>query len=254
VELTQTSSDSAKLVHARLDLFEPGPQPGKPGGPRGSIKFHFNPKELTVTKAAKWESENQKKAGSAPPANFTTPEPQKLTLEMFFDATRSPGSSVVEDVEALFETVVPTTASIGQKRPSPPWVKFAWGPLSSFLGYVRSVAAKYTLFGSDGRPLRAVCTVSLEELPSEKGKQNPTSGGLQPRAVHTMREGDSLAVLAYREYGDAGLWRPLAEVNGIDDPMRVRPGRLIFLPIADELADAHARGVARREVAAHARA
>ncbi|MFH8249709.1 peptidase M23 [Microbacterium sp. B2969] len=250
MEMTGTSSSSAKLIHAQLELFEPGPEPGKPGGPRGTIEFHFNPKELTVTKAAKWESENQKKAGSAPPANFTTPEPQKLTLEMFFDATRSDSKkSVVPDVEKLFETVVPTPTSIGQKRPSPPWVKFTWGPLSSFLGYVRSVAAKYTLFGSDGSPLRAVCTVSLEELPKEKGKQNPTSGGLQPRAVHTMREGDSLAVLAYREYGNAALWRPLADVNGIDDPMRVRPGRTIFLPIADELADAHARDIARREVA-----
>ena len=67
-----------------------------------------------------------------------------------------------------------------------------------------------------------------------------------------MREGDSLAVIAYREYGNPALWRPLADVNGIDDPMRVRPGRTIFLPTADELADGHARGVARREVA-HAR-
>ncbi|WP_243075112.1 peptidase M23 [Microbacterium sp. SS28] len=246
--LTQTSSDSAKLVHARLELFEPGPAPGKPGAGMGQIEFHFNPKELTVTKAAKWDSQNQKKSGSAPPASYTSPEPQKMTLEMFFDATQTSGGSVVKDVEDLFKTLVPTEAS-RQTKPSPPWVKFGWGPLSGFLGYVKSVSAKYTLFGSDGRPLRAVCTVALEELPSEQGKQNPTSGGLQPRRVHTMREGDSLAVLAYREYGNAALWRPLADVNGIDDPMRVRPGSTVFLPTAGELEDADARVVAKREVA-----
>jgi nucleoid-associated protein YgaU len=48
--------------------------------------------------------------------------------------------------------------------------------------------------------------------------------------------GDSLAGLAYEEYGDPNFWRAIAEINGIDDPMRVTPGRHLFIPSATEAA------------------
>ena len=247
MDMTRVKGNTAKLEQARLEVYEPGPKPGQKGALREKIEFQFNPKDLTITKGVKWNQKDQKSAGSAPPTSYTSPEAQKMTLEMFFDATRVPGGNVVARVDALFATLVPTPAS-KSKTPSPPFVKFFWGPLTGFLGYVKTVAAKYTLFGKDGRPLRAVCTVSLEELPSEQPKQNPTSGGLQPRRVFTVREGDSLALIAYREYGQASLWRPLAQVNGIDDPMRLRPGRTLFLPTTMELERPEGRSIARNEV------
>jgi nucleoid-associated protein YgaU len=42
--------------------------------------------------------------------------------------------------------------------------------------------------------------------------------------------GDSLASIAYAEYGDAGSWRRLAEANDIDDPLRVRDGAVLHIP------------------------
>jgi hypothetical protein len=48
-------------------------------------------------------------------------------------------------------------------------------------------------------------------------------------------QGDTLPGVAYQEYGDAALWRAVADVNGIDDPARLRPGRRLLLPTADEL-------------------
>jgi nucleoid-associated protein YgaU len=42
--------------------------------------------------------------------------------------------------------------------------------------------------------------------------------------------GDSLALLAWREYGDATAWRAIAEANGIDDPMALVPGTELVVP------------------------
>jgi nucleoid-associated protein YgaU len=53
--------------------------------------------------------------------------------------------------------------------------------------------------------------------------------------VHVAREGDSLAGLAFKEYGDPGLWRVIAEVNRIDDPMRMHAGARLLLPSPKEL-------------------
>ena len=50
-------------------------------------------------------------------------------------------------------------------------------------------------------------------------------------------EGESLHSIAYAEYGLASYWRALAAFNGIDDPMRLRPGVRILLPTAEEAAN-----------------
>jgi nucleoid-associated protein YgaU len=246
--ITNTAADTKSLVHAAIDVHEPGQTPGKVGALLTTIEFQLNPKEVTIAKSAKWESKNQKKAASAPPATYQGPDPQKMSVEMYFDETRQRDGSVVKNVEALFDACTPTSASKDGDKPSAPWVKFKWGVLTGFVGYIKSVSAKYTLFSPDGKPLRAVCTVALEELANEPKKQNPTSGGLQPRHAHTLREGDSLAAIAYREYGNPAHWRTLAEVNGIDDPLRLRPGHIVLIPTLEELSHTDGREIARREV------
>src|SRR4029079_6941688 len=134
-----------------------------------------------------------------------------------------------------FACCVPTASSHDKKKGSPPWVLFRWGGLTGFLSYISSVTAKYTVFPSSGLPIRATCTVQLDELAGESPGQNPTSGGLVPRSMHQLIEGDSMPAIAYREYGDPGLWRALAEANRIDDPLRLPIGQSIFLPAVEDL-------------------
>ena len=106
----------------------------------------------------------------------------------------------------------------------------------SFASFITSVSAKYTLFSADGMPIRAVCSVSMEEMPGEPFKQNPTSGGFDVRRVHRTVAGDTLASLAWSEYGDATQWRALAVYNAVDDPMRLAVGAVLMLPTPEELA------------------
>ena len=109
-----------------------------------------------------------------------------------------------------------------------------WGNVKSFPAFVTSVQAKYTLFAADGIPIRAVCTVTLEEMPDEPIRQNPTSGALVVRRVHRMVTGDSLASSPTGSTATQ-LWRPLAAYNGIDDPMRLPVGGslLLLLPSSE---------------------
>ena len=158
-----------------------------------------------------------------------------MTFELFFDATDTMDGSVVARVEQLFSCCVPTDDSLGKKKSLPPLVVLHWGDVKSFAGFVTSVQAKYTLFTGKGTPIRATCNLSLEEMPGDPLKQNPTSGSLTLTSVRTVVAGDSLASIAYREYGDPGMWRPLAAFNGIDDPLRLRLGSSVLLPVVDDL-------------------
>lgn len=226
-----------KLEHAYLQLFEPPKDGGQhmPGAKMGRIDFQFNPKELVVAKAAKWDRKAGGGKKNSGPVEYQGPAPSKLALEMFFDASRVQDGSVVKVVDQLFSCCVPTGSSGSSNKAAPPWTQFRWGALTGFMGYIGSVSVKYTLFTSAGLPVRATATVTLEEISGEPAGQNPTSGALAARRVHSVIHGDTLAGLAYREYGKASLWRAVAAANNIDNPMRLAPGTAVFLPAAEEL-------------------
>ncbi len=232
----------SSLQHAKFRMFESiHPKKGggaTPGPSKGDLTFQFNPKEMSIAKAAKWERKPNPKAKTTAPPEFQGSEPCKLTLELFFDATDTMDSSVVDKVETLFGCMVPGA----DKDAWPPLVVLEWGSVSSFLGFVTAVQAKYTLFAPGGTPLRATCSVTVEEMPHPSPKQNPTSGTLAVHSQHTLVEGDSLASVAYREYGDPTLWRALAAFNGIDDPLRLRPGAVLDVPELTDLLAAAGRG------------
>jgi nucleoid-associated protein YgaU len=225
------------LQRALLDVRKP-PQSGgtgQPGAQMFEIKFQFNPKELSLSKNAKWARDPQRNAKKSGPPEFKGSDPCKLTLEMFLDATDKMNDAVVKKVEQLFTCCVATEESRQHGKGSPPWVIFKWGGMTGFPAYVASVTAKYTLFTPSGTPVRAVCTVNLEEIAGELSGQNPTSGALAARDTHVLVAGDSLASVAFRAYGDAGKWREIADANDIDDPMRLRPGTRLLVPALEEL-------------------
>jgi hypothetical protein len=226
-----------QLQRAVLKLHEPEPKPwgAAPGADKGSIAFQFNPKEVRVAKTAQWGRNQAKGAAAAGPVEFTGAGPCTLNLEMFFDASATHDGSVVAAVEKLLSCCTPTAASAAKQRPCPVLVVFQWGRITSFPAFVTSVDARYTLFAPDGTPIRAICTVALEEMPTQAEKTNPTSGALSVRKVHTLVAGDSLASVAHTEYGQAALWRALAQYNDIDDPMRLPRGTRLLVPGLDEL-------------------
>jgi nucleoid-associated protein YgaU len=225
-------------VRAKLSIHNPPAGKGtKPGGLMKEVKFQFNPAQLELSKSANWESAPAVGTRAGVQVEYLGSQPQSLELEIFLDASDRPGKPKVrEDVETLFMCVRPAPSSLPD-RGSPPWVIFEWGGFTTvrFVAFVRQVSASYTLFHSSGMPIRATCRLSLEEIPQDTPGQNPTSGALTARSVHRLVAGDTLHSLAWREYGDPSAWRIIAEANGIDDPMRLEPGRELLLPAAEDV-------------------
>ncbi|MFB7590069.1 LysM peptidoglycan-binding domain-containing protein [Streptomyces sp. NPDC056169] len=226
------------LSRASLAIHQPPTDlGGSIGGRLGEVKFQFNPDQLQLSRSAHWHTEPAVAYTRGAPPKFTGSEPAKLQLDVFLDRSGDPTSNdVQQQVELLLSCCEVTQQSISAKAPSPPWVKFSWGSFSTvrFVAYVTSVSATYTLFSPSGIPIRATCSLSLTEVSTATKGQNPTSGALSARRVHRTVAGDSLASLAWREYGDATRWRVIAEANGIDDPMRLRPGTELLLPSTTE--------------------
>lgn len=115
-----------------------------------------------------------------------------------------------------------------------PKLKFIWGP-QIYLVHLNQVTLTYTKFSQSGIPVRASVDLTLHSLPKIPGPTNPSSGGLPERRVHTLTGAECLPSLATRCYGRPADWRKIAAANGIDDPLRVRPGALVYLPSPQEL-------------------
>ncbi|MEV5942972.1 LysM peptidoglycan-binding domain-containing protein [Streptomyces sp. NPDC051994] len=233
-----TGGKAAGLSRATLAIHQPPTDlGGSMGGLIGEVKFQFNPSQVQLGRSASWHTAPAVAYTRGAPPKFTGAQPASLQLEVFLDASGTPNSTTVQkQVELLLSCCEVTSQSVSAKAPSPPWVKFSWGSFSTvqFTAYVTSVNAHYTLFGPNGTPLRATCTLALTEIATSTKGQNPTSGALSARRVHRTVAGDTLASLAWREYGDATQWRVIAEANEIDDPMRLRPGTELLLPASSE--------------------
>jgi nucleoid-associated protein YgaU len=224
---------SGKPEKATIELRHPPGKDGASGRSLGEVKFQFNPKEYTVSKSASWKKEPVKGAKKTSMPEFQGAEPRSLSVEFFLDQASSPTHNLKEDIERLFQCCTPLDETIDKNEPSPPFVVFSWGRNVTFTAHVKKVSAKYTLFTDDGEPARAVCSLDLEELPADYPRQNPTSGGLHARRTHTLVTGDTLPGVASAEYGDPNLWRAIATANGIDDPLRLRSGRMLSVPRLD---------------------
>ena len=221
-----------QLTHAVLRVAGGAQAPADGGEAVGELQFMYNPAEITTRKAANWNRPPARGARSASKPEYHGAGPQSFQMEVWFDAWDDTDADVTRSVNALLSWTKPTKASM-TTVPQPPILTVDWGASKVFQGYrcfLKSVSAKYVLFKPDGTPIRASCTIALEEVPDDPPGTNPTSGSRESRRSIVLDEGDSLAGVAYREYGDPSLWRGIAAFNAIDDPMRLSPGTRVLVP------------------------
>lgn len=203
-----------------------------------TLKFQYNPEHMTVEKSSDWTDPKASEAESTPTPTYRSTNPRSVSMDIFFDAYSDMFGDVSEDIETLFTWTKPCPVKTGDVS-QPPLLKFRWGSsqvLSGFRGYLKSVTANFTMFRMDGTPIRATCTIRLKEVPSPRGRTNPTSGGRAGMQSHMLVEGETLHSIAWAEYGQARYWRALAQFNDIDDPTRVAPGTSIVIPPARDAA------------------
>ncbi|GAB4449346.1 MAG: hypothetical protein Kow0031_31820 [Anaerolineae bacterium] len=114
-------------------------------------------------------------------------------------------------------------------KAAPPICKFVWGDFS-FVAIMDSVNVEYMMFRPDGTPIRAKAKIKMTQIEEETfyPPQNPTSRSA-PRKVWIVQEGQRLDWIAYQEYGSPAMWRYLAEINKLDNPMQLRPGQILNL-------------------------
>jgi nucleoid-associated protein YgaU len=114
---------------------------------------------------------------------------------------------------------------------APPVLLFTWASLA-FTCVLAKATQRYTMFLPDGTPVRARVQASFHQFANvdlEAREVKRETADYSKRFL--VGEGDTLATIAWKEYGDPRAWRPIALANAIDDPHRdLRIGATLLLP------------------------
>jgi hypothetical protein len=209
------------------------------------IPIQFNPTELSFEKSAQI-AEVAIPGLDSPVLQFVRGQTEKLTLELFFDTTEDGmadgASSVTTYTDRIYQLV-----KIEPQRHAPPVCELVWndsyfpgsdvsGPISgqwrlSFCCVVESVRQKFTLFSTQGIPLRATLTLTLREYKTlDEQFERLNLNSPDRTVVEIVERGDTLSSIAGRHYRRPGEWRSIAIKNEIEDPRRLTAGTFVTLP------------------------
>ncbi|MDJ0694561.1 LysM peptidoglycan-binding domain-containing protein [Mastigocoleus sp. MO_188.B34] len=154
--------------------------------------------------------------------------PQELKLDFIFDGTgvvpdkQNPGKfhrDVVSQLQEFFQL----TYTMNPETHKPNFLRLLWGDFS--FGYGRkngfnciltNLQVNYTLFASDGKPLRAKLSATFTSYTEQKLRlleENKKSPDLTHQ--RKVKAGDTLPLMTYRTYDDSSYYLQIAKVNGL---------------------------------------
>lgn len=201
----------------------------------------FNPTEYSFTKSNSWAPGNIL-GRDLPLVNFQGGGSTSLNVSLLFDTLTLPPpggdqskhpADVRDYTEKVFNLmqVDPSLKDSQSQTGRPPRVSFRWGTAWTFKAVITSITQRFTLFTSDGKPVRATLDVTFQQVEQEGTypPQNPTSGG-EAQKVHIVGPRETIDGIAFVEYGDSRHWRLIADHNRLDNPMRLHPGQKLAIP------------------------
>src|SRR4029077_10385627 len=158
----------------------------------------------------------------APLLQFVHGNAQTLEMELVLDTVEAhtAGSQRLneagDDVRPLVARLV-ALLDIDPATHAPPVLRFVWASFTFTCVLTRAVQ-KYTMFRSDGAPVRAKVSVTFTELTNGETEAKEVKRETADYSkVHKVVDGDRLPDIAFRLLGSAALWRPIALANGIED-------------------------------------
>jgi LysM repeat protein len=201
------------------------------------IEVCFNPNEYSLEKSVNHTPEKAK--ADAKQLEFTETSAMTLSVTLKFDtyeervSVREKYTKKIEKLTMMRGEADQVKDSASKKEVTPPVILFMWGKFK-FKGVIASLTQKYTMFLSDGTPVRAECTLSIREAADNVNDAVKTGAKKEPETgkPYTVKEGDRLDSIAAEQLDDPSRWSEIAMLNGIDDPLDIEVwlGRQLTMP------------------------
>lgn len=208
------------LEKAKIKVFR--------GSGTEEIPVLFNPEEYAINK-----DNNLAVQGipglSGPIVQFVNGNLRTLEMELFFD-TWDKSAIPKKDVRRTFTDKIVGLMEIDPELHCPPLLLVSWSSLQ-FRCVLARVNQKFTMFDSDGRPVRARLTCTFNEvIDPEQESRAVNRQTADFSKTHVVIQGEELSVIATKFYNDPLAWRPIAIANGLDNPREIFTGQSLLIP------------------------
>lgn len=196
------------------------------GGEGPGFITQINPASVKIGKKVTYEKV-QAMVSDAYLSRYKQHEPSTLSFEIYLDDTgaipNSDSSSILKRIEDLETAVYIKKPDLNE----PGYVTLVWGTII-FHGRAESIDYDYSLFGSDGTPLRV--KISLSFVGSFENGSSPDNGNSKASSTVEFKSGDSLADYCNSIYGDSSYAADVAGKNDLDSVRSVTPGTKVLFP------------------------
>lgn len=181
-------------------------------------------KEIAVTKKGPL-------GGQYRAPKYSHHENVSLNFDTVLDAT-GVLSAKVKDISEEVNDLEKLVYDINNEIHRPNYLKISWGTFI-FKGILLTINYEYTLFSSNGLPLRVKISFSLVGYMEKKQaarKENKNSPDLS--RIITLKAGDTIPAYCNEIYGDASYCYEIALFNNLSSFRNVKPGtKLLFPPL-----------------------
>jgi nucleoid-associated protein YgaU len=198
------------------------------------VEVQFNPEDYTLQRDVLYASATVPGL-AAPILQFVAGSQQTLEMQLFVDSWEEHrlGSRVLNaaqsDVRELTRRIT-GLMDIDATTHAPPVLLFSWGSLA-FSCVLARATQRFVMFRPDGIPVRARLNVTFNEyrnveLEAKEIKRETSDYARR----HVVLQGEHLAGIAARAYGDARLWRVIAIANRLQRARGLAAGLTLLLP------------------------
>jgi hypothetical protein len=192
-------------------------------GSSEELDVMFNPEELSFGETVEYGTEGSE-------LQFTGTKKDDFKVSLFFDTYESDQKDVRDVTEKFTDIVQPTSEGVQTSRP--PECLFTWGKFR-YKGNPKKIDQKFTMFLSDGTPVRATIGLTLtQSLTHQEARE--AKGQNSCRRMRVVKEGERLDLIAYKELKNPAQWRRIAHENKITDPLKFPKeadrGKAIIIP------------------------
>jgi hypothetical protein len=151
------------------------------------IEFMFNPNELDFKRSIRLNSSPGARTDEGQPKiSFAYPEPCVLTISNIIFDTYEKGAAGGDELNNYIQQLTKAVKFVDSlDPPRPPLYIFMWGSNNYLKCFVESFSYKLTMFLPDGKPVRAIVSLTLKEV-----DETVATGGRTPPG-NVNRSGDS---------------------------------------------------------------
>lgn len=224
----------------------------------GHLEVLFNPNRISTSKNVNWNVTDSAGKGVNSTyiwQQFSAVQPETLTIELFFDTYEGTGKSGPLSLGHAVKAALPTDpfamalrtspravsvvtytdqvaalARVNRELHRPPICVLQWGHFQLMTGVLTALNQNFTMFMSDGTPVRATLTCTFTQYSDEVTIKSHDLHSADVAKSHVVSAKDTLQGIAASEYGDPTLWRHIAQANRIVNPLNLTVGSTLSIP------------------------